>query len=139
MWPSRKPTPERVAAALVDELTSRPRLCRLKVVLAVVLERNLSDEAITEFKESLLEPTDRFVTLIHQTLPQLSLAAAKDFLFQYHSMVAGLWPMAHPSDQVVAILEEPKYSDFRVDFAPLLQRTLVKLLQPSEKGNSDAK
>ncbi|WP_442508988.1 TetR family transcriptional regulator [Novipirellula sp. SH528] len=135
----RKPTPERVASALVDELTSRPRLCRLKVVLAVVLERNLSDQAITEFKESLLEPTDRFVAVIHQSLPQLSLAAAKDFLIQYHSVVAGLWPIAHPSDQLAAVLEEPRYSDFRVDFAPLLQRTLVKLLQPSENGNSDAK
>ena len=128
-----------MAAALVDELKLHPRLCRLKVVLSLVLERNLSDEAITEFKESLLAPTNRFVTLIHQSLPQISLAAAKDFLFQYHALVAGLWPMAHPTDQVAAILQEAKYSEFRVDFYALLQRTLAKILQSTEKGSQDAK
>ncbi|GAA5510099.1 TetR/AcrR family transcriptional regulator [Novipirellula caenicola] len=134
----RKPTSTRVAAALVDELKLHPRLCRLKVVLSLVLERNLSDEAITEFKESLLAPTDRFVTLIHQSLPQLSHTAAKDFLFQYHAVVAGLWPMAHPTEQLAAILQEAKYREFRIDFYALLQRTLVKLLQPTEKGSQDA-
>ncbi len=134
----RRPTPERVAAALVNELLLRPRLCRLKVVLALVLERNLSDEAITEFKESLLEPTHRFVSLIHHSLPELSITAAKDFLFQYHALVAGLWPIAHPSDQLAAILEDAKYSEFRVDFGPLLQRTLASLLQQTSPGAENA-
>ncbi|EMI20395.1 TetR family transcriptional regulator [Rhodopirellula maiorica SM1] len=134
----RKPTPERVAAALVDELKLHPRLCRLKVVLSLVLERNLSDEAIAEFKESLLGPTDHFVAMIHQSLPQLSHVAAKDFLFQYHALVAGLWPMAHPTKQLAAIIREAKYSQFRVDFYALLQRTLVTLLQSKEKGSQHA-
>ncbi|QDS91902.1 transcriptional regulator BetI [Roseimaritima multifibrata] len=127
----RSPTPKRVAAALVKELRDRPRFCRLMAILSSVLERNLSDQAIADFKESLLIPKERFVAGIQQALPALTDREARDFLFQHHAVVAGMRPIAYPTEQMAAVLEEPEYKDFRIDFFGLLEQTFMKLLQGS--------
>ena len=128
----RRPTSKRIASVLADSLADRQRFCRLMVVFASVLERNLSLEFIRDFKYSLLEPAEQFVSSLRAVAPHLSVEAAKDFLFQHHALVAGLWPLAHPSDEASQILEDDAFTGFRVDFFKLLERTFEQLLLPPE-------
>jgi TetR/AcrR family transcriptional regulator len=127
----QRPTPARIAQAMTQGLASRPRFCRLTAALCAVLERNLSRELLVDFKHSLLPLLGRFVQALQAVSPGLSEAVAKDVLFQLHALIAGLWPMGHPSAAVAAVLTMPALHDFRVDFFPLLERTLVRLLASS--------
>lgn len=125
----RVPTPERVAKALTDVLRERARFCRLTVVFSSVLEHNLSREFIQDFKQSLLEPLGHFSEVLKGVAPEMSDPAVRDFLFQHHAMIAGLWPVAHPSQEVSEVLLDEQFQNFRIDFHRLFQSTLLRLLQ----------
>lgn len=125
----RSPTPARIAATLTSALKDHVRFCRLTALFSSVLERNLSTECLVEFKLSLLEPTTRFVSALQLAVPELSNREARDFLFQHHAIIAGLWPLAHPASAVEEILRDETFQEFRVDFFLLLNRTLEQLLQ----------
>ena len=129
----RRPTPSRIAAVLTTALKSRPSYCRLLVVFSSILEHNLSEDFIRDFKQSLIEPAADFMSALQRVAPHLSDAAAQEFLFQHHALVAGLWPLAHPSDDVANVLQDESFAVFRVDFFNLLEHTLAKLLSPLEQ------
>ena len=126
---SRFRSPERVASVLTEVLREHQRFCRLAVVLSSVLEHNLSSEFIRDFKASLLPRMERFGTLLGSRLPHLTPVAIGDFVYQYHAMVAGLWPVAHPSDDVAQVLSEEPFRGLQIDFYAVFQRTIHQLLQ----------
>ncbi|MCS7467438.1 TetR family transcriptional regulator [Stieleria sp. ICT_E10.1] len=126
----RKPTPKRVAEVLTSALQRHERFCRLKVLFASVLERNLSPDFLIEYKRSLVGPVEAFAATIKSVTPHFSSADAKAFAFQHHALVAGLWPIANPSPQVESVLQAFEFQGFRTEFAPLLTRTFVNLLSP---------
>ena len=125
----RSPNPERVAKALTDALRERSRFCRLTVVFSSVLEHNLSKEFIQEFKLSLLAPLGQFSATLQRVNPELSDEAVHEFLFQHHAMIAGLWPLAHPSPEVSDVLNDKRFLSFRIDFYQLFQGGIQRLLQ----------
>ena len=127
----RKPTAARVASIFTTVLESRPRFCRLSVLLSSVLEHNLSEQVIVEFKLSLLEPIGQTIGLIQTALPDLTPARANDFVIQHHALIAGLWPIAHPSPEVEKVLQLPEFQPFHVDFFTIFNRTLERLLGSS--------
>ncbi len=124
----RHPNPARVAEALCEILCHRPRFCRLSVIFSFVLERNVSDAFLLQFKKSLLSPLSRFIKQLQGVIPSISDEQAKDFLFQHHALVAGMWPFAHPSVDVRRVMQAHDLQDLSIDFFPLLARTLTSLL-----------
>ena len=124
----RAPTPNRVAKALTEALRERDRLCRLAVIFSSVLEHNLSKEFIRDFKQSLLSPLEQFSGSLTDVL-ELSDQTVQDFLFQHHAIIAGLWPLAHPSPQVSDVLKDRQFERLRVDFYRLFERTICQLLE----------
>lgn len=126
----RSPTPARVAKALTDALRDRQQFIRLTVVFSSILEHNLSIEFIREFKLALLESLGTFSEVISEVLPEFDEHRTKEFLFQHHAAIAGLWPLANPSPEVSQILEEESFASFRIDFFEVLESTLKRLLQP---------
>ena len=129
----RVPNAERIAKALTDALRSRDRFCRLTVVFSSVLEHNLSTDFIREFKQSLLEPLGHFSSVLKEVVPKITDDELRDFMFQHHAMIAGLWPLAHPSPTVSEVLEDDEFESFRTDFYRLLQSTLAQLLRSKTK------
>lgn len=125
----RAPNPERVAKALTKALQERDRFCRLTVVFSSVLEHNLSLEFLRDFKLLLLDPLGRFSGSLNRVAPEMSEDALRDFLFQHHSVIAGLWPLAHPSLEVAKVLQDERFESFRIDFYRLFQSTMRQLLQ----------
>lgn len=124
----RVPNPERIAKALTEALRDRPRFCRLTVVFSSVLEHNLSPKFIQDFKLSLLAPLGQFSDRLQKVQPGLSDGAVHEFLFQHHALIAGLWPLAHPSPEVSGVLDDERLQGFRIDFYQVFQNAIQKLL-----------
>ena len=94
-----------------------------------VLERNLSTEFIRDFKQSLLAPLEHFSTVLSRVTPKMSDQDMQEFLFQHHAMIAGLWPLAHPSPEVSRVLQDEEFKIFQTDFYRLFQTTMRQLLE----------
>ncbi|MEM7559871.1 MAG: TetR/AcrR family transcriptional regulator [Planctomycetota bacterium] len=124
----RSPTPQRVAKSLTDALRERERFIRLAVVFATILEHNLSVEFIREFKRSLLMPLGQCSELLAAALPNLSEKRIQEFLFQHHAIVAGLWPLANPSQDVRSVLLEEEFRNLKIDFFSVFESSMQRLL-----------
>ena len=51
-----------------------------------------------------------------------------EFLYQHHAIIAGLWPLSHPSPEVEEVLEDEEFQGYRIDFFTLFQNTITPLL-----------
>jgi AcrR family transcriptional regulator len=120
--------PRAVGHVLASTLAAEPRLCALVSVLGVVLEKNLSDEAVLEFKRAELGLSLRIANAVHAALPELGTETLAGFVRHLHAAVVGLWPIAHPAPAVERALARPELASFRSDFALDLEELLVALL-----------
>lgn len=127
--PGEQRTPYEVAAAFVRVTVARPRLCELLSVLSSVLERNVSETAILEFKTKGIGVAMRMVNALHAALPALSVESAVVFTKTMFLVVAALWPAAHTPPQVQAVMARPEFEAMRVDFEGLLQQSSEALLR----------
>tara|TARA_R110002073_G_scaffold336379_1_gene532735 strand:- start:20623 stop:21276 length:654 start_codon:yes stop_codon:yes gene_type:complete len=126
----RSPTPKRIAKSLTEAIRNRDRFCRLTVVLASVLERNLTTDFLREFKRSLLGPLERCSAALQSVRPEMSAAAVQEFIIQHHAVIAGLWPLAHPSEEVSTLMKEDEFRGHQVDFYRTFESTIRQLMQP---------
>jgi len=119
----------RTGRALARTLAAEPRLCALVAALALVLETNLSDEAVHAFKREVQAQSLRIAGAVQGALPSLPAASLAGLTRALHALVAGLWPMAHPAPAVRRALADPELASFRCDFAADLEAALVALLR----------
>jgi AcrR family transcriptional regulator len=110
---------EHLSATLAD----RPLLCALSSALPTVLERNLSDTAIIEFKRLSLMFFDQAAAFMAAKVPELTHADGMQLLHDGTVFLTGLWPHAHPVPAVQrAIAAAPELGCFVRDFAGDLSR-----------------
>ena len=124
----RSPNAKRVAAILTDSLRAHHRFCRLTVVLASVLERNMSKEFIRNFKTELNENLGEIVVALQAVFPEMTDESGVAFLYQHQSLIAGLWPLTHPSPEVAEVLAEEEFQGMQVDFFDLFSLAIERLL-----------
>ncbi len=120
--------PRAVAGALTRVTAVRARTCELVSVMSAVLEQNVSEAQILDFKLRGLGLFIRLGNALHAALPGLGIVGARDFLSAYVALIAGLWPMAHPPPAVQRVLERPELQGFSHDFATSLETTTRALL-----------
>jgi hypothetical protein len=99
-------------------------LCELWSVLASVLERNVSVDAVREFKLENRRHLARLAALVRQRLPQLDEDSATDLVNCSVVVLAGLWPFANPTPTVREATDDPRLVSSQIDFAESLSRTL---------------
>jgi|SRR3954452_12357540 AcrR family transcriptional regulator len=116
--------PAGVADALARSLAARPLVCELWSALGTELERNISAEAVRDFKLANGELQARLAALIAERVPALTEAAAREFVAMTILLVAGLWPFANPAPAVAEAVQDPRLARSRVDFAARLGRSL---------------
>ena len=131
----RSPDVSQVAEVLTDVLRERQRFARLTVVLASVLERNMSTDFIREFKMKLNKFLGQIVSVLQTVFPEMNPQSGIEFLYQHHSMIAGLWPLTHPSPEVAEVLASEEFQGIIVDFYTLFQSTMERLLLALSQGN----
>ncbi len=121
--------PVAVADALTSATVAQPRLCRLVSALSSVLEQNLSEEAVWAFKQESLALATRMIDSLHAALPSITPNQWLDFLNPALALIAGLWPLSHPSETVSQVMARPEFAPFQPDFARQFQRTLTLTLR----------
>lgn len=118
-----------VAAALTTTTVEHPRMCWLVSALASVLEHNLSEDVILAFKQESLQLGLRLVSSLQGALPAIDATRLVQFLHPAFGLIAGLWPLSHPSASVRKVMARPEFAPFQPNFEEQFQRTLCMTLQ----------
>ncbi|MFD0412270.1 TetR family transcriptional regulator [Streptomyces sp. NPDC127108] len=121
---ARPDGPAAVTDALARSLAERPVLCGLFSALGSELERNISAEAVREFKLAHVRLLGELAELLRRHITTLTAAAARELVSLTVVFTAGLWPFAHPSEAVAEAQCDPELAATKVDFADRLGRTL---------------
>ncbi len=131
--------PEAVATALTRATLDHPRLCRLVSALSSVLEQNLSEDVVLAFKQESLTLATRMMEALHQALPSIAMNQWQDFANPAIALIAGLWPLSHPSETVRKVMARPEFAPFQPDFEHQFRRTLTLALRGMlvENGNAE--
>ncbi len=117
-----------VAAVLARTIAARALTCELIAVVAGVLEHNTSEAAAAEFKAQMLDLSIRIRNAIHAALPAIPIDRVIAFVRYLHALIAGLWPMAHPSPTMAPLLRRPEYACLASDFETDLRGSLRPML-----------
>lgn len=120
---------EAVSHTITTILVRHPDNLALQSLLAGVLERNLPEETLVAFKESLPPLLERMVIPLRRALPDLPVRGAYQFYRWLYALLAGLWPMANPTPELDRVLARPHLANLRVVFEPSLTDALRHLLQ----------
>jgi AcrR family transcriptional regulator len=121
--------PDAVAAALARTLAARPTACALIAVVANVLEHNLSVDSVRAFKSRVLEISIRIGNALHAALPGLPHDRTEALLRYLHALIAGLWPIAHPSAPAAEVMERPEFATLCSDFETDVRGALAAMLR----------
>ena len=122
-----------------DVLLRQRRLLELLPLLSISLERNVSEETLLEFKQSLRRNTERIGTVTAAVFPRMRGERFNDFLNTNLALVAGLVPMARRSDMHERVLQREELRHFRLDFAWQYRRSLRLLVRGiAEEGRGDS-
>ena len=125
----RKPTAEKIAAVIASLLVEHSRCARLISLVSSVLERNVSVDKLRSFKLQLLEPMVKLRQILVEALPDLTDRVVDDFLFYFHVVVAGLWPLTHHTEDYLEAIDTPELRHFQAEFEPHCARLFARLLR----------
>lgn len=118
--------------AVVDVITSRtverPRMCKLMALLPTVLEQNVSEPAARAFKTTVAEVVADVGRAVGLALPCIDAERMPGLVVTYHSLLTGLWAMAHPHPAVISALKTPELAFLRIDFGTHLRSSLRAML-----------
>jgi len=124
---------EEFAAAWVRLQVRHGRLIRLLSILHNVLEKNLSVKSLTEFKRGAKEELFLLAEVLCNVFPQLTIETASKFLQLQLAAAIGLFQMTDLSEVQQKILEQPEFSELKMDFAASFQETVKHLLNGTLK------
>jgi len=127
--------PEAVAACVAKSLVERPQLGALSSATATILEHNVSEEGVIEFKTRMLPLLIRLANALHAVMPALSMERIRQLLLYVHVTLNGLWPAAHPPPAVQAALTRPELSMMRIEWDQDLEGMLAMLLRGALQGS----
>ncbi len=111
-----------LTGAFAASLARRPMICKLWSALGGELESNISPEAVRGFKLAHAGHQARIAGALRAAMPGLDDAGAREFVAAAIVLVAGLWPFANPSAEVLEALEHPELAASRIDFTAHLAR-----------------
>ena len=69
----------------------------------------------------------RLVQLIHGALPGLQQQHLLPAVQSIIALIAGLWPLANPNEQVARVMDKPELRAFKLEFEPAIIRSLQLL------------
>ncbi len=134
----KSPRPTRKLNALVTQisksLTERRLLCALTAALPTVVEHNLSDSTIHDFKRGTLQFLFQTGASLESYCPELTSDEYSQLLYDAACLLAGLYPHAYPSNPVTRVLKDPELHFFKRDLSQDLERFLILLATSSSQG-----
>ncbi|HMF40708.1 MAG TPA: TetR family transcriptional regulator [Polyangia bacterium] len=117
-----------VARVFAQVAVASPRFCVLQTALSGVLEQNLSEEAIAQYKRGVLRLGLRIGNALRAALPSLPARATGPFMRYLHAVIAGLYPVANPAPAAARVLRDAQFAALRFDFAEDMEIMLAAVL-----------
>lgn len=114
-----------VVSRLARSLARESLLCELTAALPTVLEQNLGEAAIRDFKHATLGFFGAIARFLAARAPVLSEAAYAELLHDAAHLIMGLYPALHPAPSVAQALEDPALRFFRREFPVEFERMLT--------------
>lgn len=112
---------------LARTLTARPRLCALMTATPSVLEHNLGEEAILEFKVRSMATLREMGHFLHGCVPDLTVEEYAALLYDSTAVIGGLYPQAYQAEYSQKLVAEPAFKLLRRDFPRDVERFLLAL------------
>jgi len=129
-------TIDEIVPILTKSILDHNRLATLMGILGTVLEKNISYEVALDFK---LRVTGYSLTLIEYlsaVLPELSIEQLGRFFSMVHMLIAGLWPLSHPSEVIQKVYEHPQMQQsclsFEIHFPQAIKTFLYGLVAENQ-------
>lgn len=117
-----------IARTITATFLARPRCCELISILSSTLEQNVSEETIAGVKAHMFKHNGRAVVALAARLPGATAADCGWAIAMIGSVLAGMWPGAHPPPAAKAVLARPEFAHLRMDVARDLERAAKALL-----------
>ena len=108
------------ARAFAAVTNNRGRFCVLLSSLSMVLERNVGETAILQFKRHFNSIAFETATATKAVLPDLSSAQLELFMRFLAAAIAGTWPAANPAPIVAGVMEREEFRAVRSSFEDAL-------------------
>lgn len=117
-------TPEQVADAIVDSVTSLPVFCDLLAHVPMSLEGEVDLERARRYKANSFAAFDQIADSFGQA-SRMTPDQVHNLLAAALPLAAGLWQASHPTPTLVALYaQEPRWGHVALDWTPRLQQLL---------------
>jgi len=117
------------AEVIASTLLANEPLVGLLAILGAILEHNLPEARILQFKRWLLSRLERTGGCLAQRLPFLGKGGGLRLLLHLQALIAGLGGLTQPAPAVARVLALPGFEPFRIDFGTELRDMLAALLR----------
>lgn len=122
--------PRDVGGAISATLTARPLFCDLLGHVALSLERNVSVDAVREYKLVTHGEVDRIGAALRAVLPELVEQDAVDVISTAISVAGTMWQMSTPGEVLSGVYRrDPRLAHAIVDLQPTLTRILDAVIE----------
>ena len=101
----------RIAEIWVEQSLKHPTVLNLLPVLMTSMEKNSSVEQLTEFKKEGKTHFEELVVAFSKACPQLSSEQWAFVMQSITALMAGLWPMCNPADNVREAMKNAEVDD----------------------------
>lgn len=117
-----------IAEAIAAEFVLRPRLGRLSAILVDTIEANVSEDTIIATKRAMGVHTAHLAEALNEKLPGASVGDCLWAITMIGTLVAGMWPNAHPTPAAARVLAREEFAAFRPNIERDLKRAAEALL-----------
>jgi AcrR family transcriptional regulator len=121
--------PAGVAEAFAATLAARGMFCDLLAQAPLNLERNVSIDAVREFKLATFAAREGLFAALEERLPELGQADALDLIATAVSLAGAFWQIATPGPEVAELYRsDPRLGHAIIEVEPRLARILTATL-----------
>lgn len=117
-----------ISAAIAAVFIARPRLASLSAIVSTTLEQNISEQAVITLKRGMGSLLQRAAAIIQGKLPRATVENCAWVTAMVGTIVAGMWPAAHPSETARRVLAMPEFTHLKPSLERDLERATRALL-----------
>ena len=129
------PSPATLARSFAATLAARGMFCDLLAHAPLNLERNVSVDAVRDFKLATLAAREPIMAAVRAQLPALSELNCVDLVATAVSLAGALWQMANPGPDLAALYRsDPRLAHAVVEVEPRLTRILTATIAGMAAG-----
>jgi len=122
-------TPREAAQTWVEVLLKHQRMIKLFTILYTLLEPNSSLEALTAFKQKIMQELGRVAEFLAGALAFASIAAAAEFLYAQSSLAIGMYPMLDLAPRQIEAMQVVGMDSTPAYFKGILSRSIELLIR----------